>query len=175
MAEARRRLFLALWPAPELAGRLQTVSAEAFRVCGGRQMRVKTLHLTLAFLGDVPESRIPALLAAMSRIKGRPFQLVVDTLGDWKHNRIVWGGCRAQPEALDQLVSAIRQQLVALGLPGGSDSFSPHITLLRKARPVGELPAMTPLAWPVGEWVLMESCPSTDGADYRRLAAWPLG
>lgn len=174
MAETTRRLFLALWPESETAGRLQAVSAEAFKVCGGRQMRLKTLHLTLVFLGDVPESRIPALLGAMGRIQARPFQLTVDRLGYWKHNRIVWGGCSEQPAALVQLVSDIRRELVVLGLPVGADAFSPHITLLRKARPAGELPPMPPVAWPVCEWVLMESCQSAAGADYRRLAAWPL-
>jgi 2'-5' RNA ligase len=174
MIEPTRRLFLALWPEPALAGRLQAVSAEAFKVCGGRQMRVKTLHLTLAFLGDVPESRIPALREAMGRIHGRPFELAVNRLGYWKHNRIVWGGCSEQPAALVQLVSDIRRQLGALGLPGGADAFSPHITLLRKARPAGEQPSMPTLAWRVCEWVLMESCQSAAGADYRRLAAWSL-
>lgn len=174
MAEATRRLFLALWPEPELAGRLQAVSVEAFKVCGGRQMRAKTLHLTLAFLGDVPESRIPALIEAMGRIDGRSFQLTVDTLAYWKHNRIVWGGCSEQPAALVQLVSDIRRQVVALGIPGGSAAFSPHVTLLRKARPLGELPSLQAVEWPVHEWVLMESCRSPIGSDYRRLAAWPL-
>jgi 2'-5' RNA ligase len=174
MAETTRRLFLALWPESETAGRLQAVSAEAFKVCGGRQMRLKTLHLTLVFLGDVPESRIPVLLEAMGRIQARPFQLTVDRLGYWKHNRIVWGGCSEQPAALVQLVSDIRRQVVALGVPGRSDAFAPHVTLLRKARPLGELPSLQPVAWPVREWVLMESCQSVTGADYRRLAAWPL-
>jgi RNA 2',3'-cyclic 3'-phosphodiesterase len=174
MAEATRRLFLALWPEPALAGRLQAVSAEAFKVCGGRQMRAKTLHLTLVFLGDVPESRIPALREAMGRVDGRPFQLTVDRLAYWKHNRIVWGGCSKQPAALGKLVSDIRRQVVALGLAGGSEAFSPHVTLLRKARPLGELPSLQPVEWPVCEWVLMESCRSATGSDYRRLAAWPL-
>lgn len=174
MADATRRLFMALWPEPALAGRLQAVSAEAFKVCGGRQMRAKTLHLTLVFVGDVPESRIPALLEAMGCVDGRPFQLTVDKLAYWKHNRIVWGGCSEPAAALGKLVNDIRGQVVALGLAGGSEAFSPHITLLRKARPLGELPSLRPVEWPVREWVLMKSCRSAAGADYRRLAAWPL-
>jgi 2'-5' RNA ligase len=40
-----------------VAGR-STPPAEA-GLCGGRRMRRDTLHLTLAFLGEVAESRLP--------------------------------------------------------------------------------------------------------------------
>ncbi len=65
MAEARRRLFLALWPGEAVAGALDAAGLEAQRLCGGRRMRRDTLHLTLVFLGDVEASRIPGLVEAL--------------------------------------------------------------------------------------------------------------
>jgi len=175
MAEASRRVFLAVWPTPVLAGRLDEISAEAWALCGGRRMRRDTLHITLAFLGEVAESHLSRIGMAMETLAAARFSLSIDTLGYWKHKRIVWAGCRSWPAALDRLVSDIRGALVAAGLPGGEDSaFFPHVTLLRKAGAAEALPTFEAIDWPVAEWVLVESCRSGNGAAYRRLAGWPL-
>jgi 2'-5' RNA ligase len=41
-----------------VAGRLAAIAGEAAARFGGRATRRDTIHLTLAFLGDVPESRL---------------------------------------------------------------------------------------------------------------------
>lgn len=174
MAEARQRLFLALWPDEAVAGALDAAGLAAHHLCGGRRMRRDTLHLTLAFLGDVEASRIPALVDALGAVKGDAFRLQLDTLGYWRHNQIVWAGAAEWPAALDGLVRALRANLAALGFAVAETGFVPHVTLLRKAAVAGALPAPGPIAWPVSEWVLMESHLSACGPSYRRLAAWPL-
>ena len=174
MAEARRRLFLALWPGEAVAGALDAAGLEAQRLCGGRRMRRDTLHLTLVFLGDVEASRIPGLVEALGAVGGDAFRLQLDTLGYWRHNHIVWAGCAERPAALDGLVQALRSRLAALDLSVAETGFVPHVTLLRKAGVAGALPGFGPIAWPVAEFVLMESCRSDAGARYRRLAGWRL-
>lgn len=180
MAEATRRLFLALWPGEAVAERLFAVSADAWRVCGGRRMRRETLHLTLAFLGEVAEGRLPELRAALAPVRGEAFRLTIDRLGYWPHNRIVWGGCPATPPALARLVADLRAVLAAAGfLPGTGAAglvppFVPHLTLLRKAAPAAALPDCPPIDWPVAEWVLVASALSSAGPAYTRLGVWPL-
>ena len=174
MAEARRRLFLALWPGEAVAGALDAAGLEAQRLCGGRRMRRDTLHLTLVFLGDVEASRVPGLVDALGAVEGDAFRLQLDTFGYWRHNHIVWAGCAERPAALDGLVQALRSRLAALDLSVAETGFVPHVTLLRKAAMAGALPAFGPIAWPVAEFVLMESCRSDAGARYRRLAGWRL-
>ncbi len=175
MAEATTRVFLALWPGPEVAASLHHISLEAEKHCGGRCMRRDTLHITLAFLGDVAESRLPLIGEAMATLQAGRFRLRIDTSGYWAHNHIVWAGCRAWPEQLDALVGDVRSALATVGLPCAAEhAFFPHVTLLRKAHAVEALPDFEPIDWPVDEWVLVASCPTSDGAGYRRLAGWPL-
>lgn len=174
MAEASRRLFLALWPDEAVAAALDSAGLDAHRLCGGRRMRRDTLHITLAFLGEVEASRLPGLVEALGAVQGDAFQLTLDTFGYWRHNHIVWAGCAAWPAALDDLVCALRQRLAALDIAVEDTAFVPHTTLLRKARPTAALPALGPIAWPVSEWVLVESRLSESGASYHRLAGWPL-
>lgn len=138
-------------------------------------MRGDTLHITLAFLGEVAESRLPLIGEAMATLQAGRFRLRIDTSGYWAHNRIVWAGCRAWPAQLDGLVGDIRCALADAGLPfAAENAFFPHVTLLRKAHAVEVLPEFEPIDWPVDEWVLVASSPSSDGAGYRRLAGWPL-
>ena len=174
MAEARRRLFLALWLGEAVAGALGAAGLEAQRLCGGRRMRRDTLHLTLAFIGYVPEARLAGLVEALGAVAGEAFRLDLDRLGYWRHNQIVWAGCAERPAALDGLVQALRLRLAALDFSVAETGFVPHVTLLRKAAMAGALPAFGPIAWPVAEFVLMESCRSDAGARYRRLAGWRL-
>ena len=174
MAEACRRLFLALWPGEAVAGALEAAGLEAHRLCGGHRMRRDTLHLTLALIGDVPEARLPGLVDALGAVAGEAFMLHLDQLGYWRHNRIVWAGCAERPAALDRLVADLRGCLAALGLPADATPFVPHVSLLRKADRAAASPALGPIAWPVAGFVLMESCRSEAGVHYRRLARWRL-
>lgn len=174
MADGSRRLFVALWPEPALAERLHQLAGELQRECGGRRMRQDTLHLTLAFIGDVPEARVPELLAALAQIKAPHFRMQLDALGYWCHNHIVWAGGTEVPPALRQLADDVRRALAGIGLPASGPAFVPHMTLLRKAHATDGLPEPEPVSWDVDEWVLVESSLAPHGADYRRLAAWAL-
>lgn len=52
------RLFFALWPSPAAAERLASAATDAAARLGGRPTRLETLHLTLAFLGEVADERV---------------------------------------------------------------------------------------------------------------------
>ena len=175
MAEATRRVFLALWPGDDVATRLSGLATAAHLACGGRQMRRDTLHLTLAFLGDVAESRLAALCAAMAAVQGEAFPLRIDRLGYWAHNHIVWGGCSSTPPQLARLAADVRDALVGAGFAhAGEAAFVPHLTLFRKARPHAALPDFAPIDWPVAGFALVASTLSSAGPAYVQLAAWPL-
>ena len=65
---APRRIFFALWPEPEVARKLHALSGAAHAVCGGRRMRRDTLHMTLAFLGDVAAALFDGACAAADEV-----------------------------------------------------------------------------------------------------------
>ena len=55
-------------------------------------------------------------------------------------------------------------------------AFAAHVTLLRNASEsdLGTLPALETIAWPVSEFVLVESQLAASGASYRIIDRWPL-
>jgi 2'-5' RNA ligase len=172
-ASDRRRVFFALWPRPAVAASLAASAQMAHALCGGRIMRQDTLHLTLAFIGDVPAVRIDGLLEAASRVTGDAFSLSLDRLGCWRHNRIVWAGASEPPPQLIALVGQLNERLADAGFPLEARDFAAHLTLLRKARCVA-LPAFETIAWPVAEFVLAESQLAASGAAYTLIGRWPL-
>lgn len=167
-AGARLRLFFALWPDPGAREALAAWARAAHTLCGGRLMRPQNLHFTLAFLGDTAAPRLDALLAAAATVTPRRFALAVDRAEYWRHNRIVWAGAAAVPEALAALVAELRGALDAAGFRYDARPFVPHVTLLREARPA-TLPPFAPVAWPAASFVLVKSVP---GADYAIVREW---
>ncbi|MCC4116028.1 RNA 2',3'-cyclic phosphodiesterase [Aromatoleum toluclasticum] len=173
-ARLRARVFFAIWPAAVIARRLHKEGERAHGLTGGRRMRRDTLHLTLAFIGDIPRERLDALRAAADKVAFAPFTFRVDRIARWRHNHIVWAGASGLPEELESLVTQLNSALADGGFPVERRNFAAHVTLLRNAR--GELPAAElapPIEWPVGEFVLVESDPRPEGAQYRVLQSWP--
>ena len=136
-------------------------------------MRRDTLHLTLAFVGEVQRDRLPALREAAGRLVWEPFTLQLDRLGCWQHNHIAWAGARHTPPALARLASDLAHNLRAAGCVLERRAFVPHLTLLRRVENGFACRDMAPLAWPAERFVLVESQRTPDGARYRELAAWP--
>lgn len=149
---------------------------------GGRPTRQETIHLTLAFLGEVAEARLPEIVRAGAAIKAAAFRLILDRLGFWSHNHLLWAGCSAPPAALRQLVDELRAGLASIGVKvdAGRTDFSPHLSLLRRipagaAVAASQPPAViAPLEWPCHSFVLVRSQLSPAGPDYPILAEFPL-
>jgi 2'-5' RNA ligase len=168
------RLFFALWPDAATAAALHRVATALLVPCGGRPSRRETLHLTLAFLGTVAAGRRAEVLDAGASLGADAFAFVLDHLGWWRHNRIVWAGSLAPCPALDGLVGELRAALAARRLPVEARPYVPHVTLLRKAEraPVA---ALMHASWSAARVSLMASRLAPAGASYVELAAWPLG
>lgn len=168
------RLFFALWPSPEIQQALAKVALALKPRCGGRAIPAGNIHLTLAFLGSVERDRLPAMKALAGSIEVARFELILDRIHYWRHNRIVWAGVSRCPAAIASLVDQLQARLSGEGFRFEQRPYVPHITLLRDARraPAGE--ATTSLAWPVAGFALMESVPGRRGSAYQALREWPL-
>ena len=163
--EAGLRVFFALWPTAGEA-RAMHRHARALAVGEGRIMRADTLHLTLAFIGTVEPAQIGLLQEIGRRQRGRRFTLDLDQAGHWPHKGIVWAGCRSVPGALSDLAGELAQDLHEAGFKIERRSFRPHVTLLRNV--LAATPQLPPpgLRWPVGDFVLVRSQPSSSGSHY---------
>ena len=85
-------------------------------------------HLTLAFLGDLPEGYLPSLRQAMENAATgqQPFSLSLGNLSSF--GPVLWRGVM-DSEALGQLAADLRRELNAAAIPYDPRPFRPHITL----------------------------------------------
>ena len=95
----------------------------------GNYTSEENLHLTLAFIGEVPAAE-PAM-EALSAVTYTPFELALEGLGSF--GDLWWAGMRPSPP-LAALARRVRHALAEGGVPFDRKRFSPHVTLLRKAR-----------------------------------------
>jgi RNA 2',3'-cyclic 3'-phosphodiesterase len=171
------RVFFALWPPPESARQLADVAGSFATRAGGRATSEETIHLTLAFVGDVPVERLPDLERAAREVRGEAFALTLDRFAIWRHNRIFWAGCSILPPALADLSVALGAALPAAGFAVGDarQTFTPHVTLVRKMVALDvDLPECEPVAWNNQRFVLERSTLSAEGSSYRTIAEFPL-
>ena len=98
--------------------------------------RPEGIHLTLKFLGEVEEERLPLIAEALERaVAGTPpLQVRVRGVGVFPHlrsPRVVWVGMQTASEGLIHLQRRIEEVLVPLGFTTESRPFHPHLTLGR--------------------------------------------
>lgn len=168
-----RRLFFALWPDVEVATRLIPWAQTAQRLCGGRVMRVDTLHLTLVFLGSVPVDRLPSLCQVLAHVPCAGGDLTLDRFGRFRGPRIVWAGSTQPADWLVTLQAWLVGTLVDRGLmTPASEPFRAHVSLLRHAGDgdVRGLAVPEPIVWHANRMVLAASAPRASGAHYEPLA-----
>jgi RNA 2',3'-cyclic 3'-phosphodiesterase len=168
------RLFFALWPAAPAAQSLHSWALAAHALTGGRVTRAETIHLTLAFLGDVPGEQVAALNECAGKVRGRAFDLRLDEGRWWRHNNIVWAGPKIMPEALRDLAEQLDGVLKAGGFRTEKRAFKAHVSLIRRAIKGDALPEFVPIEWRVNEFVLVRSALSAAGPAYAVVSRLPL-
>lgn len=138
-------------------------------------MRADTLHMTLAFLGDVAAARVDSVLRVGDGLQRLPaLSMSIDQLRCWRHNRIVWCGPTAFPDALGGIAAQLGQRLSAEGFGLEARPFAAHATLLRNADCTRAAPAFEAFEWKVNRIVLVESSLAAAGARYAIVGRWPL-
>lgn len=167
------RLFFAIWPDAMALQSLLDLQGALLAECGGRATRREQLHLTLAFLGETPEERVPALTQILASLPTQFFALRTDRLGSFMPPGIVWAGPSEPNGPLLALKEALDVGLGSAGFPVEARRFRPHVTLLRDAR---HKPARRTLdvAWPVTTVTLVQSRQTPGGSHYDVIAARPL-
>ena len=169
------RVFFALWPPKEIARQLAGIAADFSQAAGGRPTRCETIHLTLAFLGDIAVERLPELHRLAGEIQAARFELTLDRFGVWQHNRLLWAGCASQP--LFELATNLKTRLLEAGftVADAKRPFAPHVTLVRKVSKLETpLPIPVSLSWRCEDFVLVRSRLSAEGSAYGVLAHFHL-
>ena len=174
MAADTARVFFAAWPPPEAQQALGDLAGRLKSECGGRALPSRNIHFTLVFLGEVARARLLRLEELAATVTAPRFELRVDHLGYWRHNRVVWAGVGRGAAELGALAAGLEQALAGDGFHFDRRLYVPHMTLLRNARRAPAAASVGPVAWPVCEHALVESVPFERARLYRVLRTWPL-
>lgn len=147
-------------------------------------------HVTLRFLGELPEDRVPALAAALAGVAAgfAPFDLVLEGVGAFPSPtapRVVYVGARRGAQTAAELARQIGAALEPLvGAPPSRERFVPHWTLFRvrsrrdreAARSLldGRVPGPPSRTVHVDRFFLKASTLTPRGAHHRTLAEFRL-
>ncbi|HEY3975163.1 MAG TPA: RNA 2',3'-cyclic phosphodiesterase [Candidatus Sulfotelmatobacter sp.] len=100
-----------------------------------RWAKPESLHVTLKFIGEQPESAIDPMKQALSAIRASSPEIYFRGYGFFptaKSPRVFWVGMESGPE-LAALAAAVDETMASLGVPGEDRPFNPHLTLARGA------------------------------------------
>jgi 2'-5' RNA ligase len=167
------RLFFALWPPDAARSALSRLAVDAAERSGGRPVTAPKIHLTLAFLGEVPPERAAAVAGAADRVAGEAFIATFDRLGTFGRAGVAWVAPSRPPAQLEALAAALVARLRESGFTLEERAFAAHVTLARRIRRQidGALPAA--VAWEAGSFALVESDLRT--GRYETRGSWILG
>jgi 2'-5' RNA ligase len=174
MAAAALRVFFAVWPDSSLVTSLAALAAEVARETQGRPTAPENIHLTLAFLGEQPVSRMAPLCALAARVGGQHFALTLDEIGCFRKAGIAWLGASAPQLQLIALQERLAGELRARGFPIDERPYAPHLTLARRIEVAIRRSLAAPIFWKVNSFALIASETTASGPSYRSLADWPL-
>ncbi len=203
-AAASERLFLAVWPPPEIAEQLAGLTRPGW--VGVRWTSESQWHVTLRFFGSVPGSEDPRFAISRSladlggvQRKTTSCQAVMPRAVpelpaglpaaciEWRAE-VLGSHVLALPvTGLDKLAGAVRLATASIGM-AETRPFRGHLTLARSKRPLGrgvsvaslasyssELARMEGGEWTVEQVALVRSTLHPQGAEYETVATYPLG
>ena len=128
------RLFIALPFDEPTKKQITGVQGRLREVCPkGNFTRQENFHLTLAFLGETPQSKVPAVCRVMDGVLFPPFSLAFERVGSFRRDNgdLWWIGAVPDP-ALLQMQKALAQGLEQAGFQIDKRKFVPHLTIARQ-------------------------------------------
>ncbi|MFO8101082.1 MAG: RNA 2',3'-cyclic phosphodiesterase [Dehalococcoidia bacterium] len=187
------RAFIAIELPKEVKDFLSEVTAG---LRPGREKAVKWvapegIHLTLKFLGNIPEEQVVDITNALDKLAREipSFELNLEGAGAFPNSispRVIWVGIGGDIPELTNLQRQIERELAPLGFSPDKKAFSAHLTLgrvrekatrqerLELGGAVGELQINGTLPFRVTSISLIKSTLTSSGAIYNQLAKTTL-
>jgi 2'-5' RNA ligase len=190
MAQTSWRVFCAIEiPEPVRQNVLQHIASlkEAVPDAKASWGRDANLHLTLKFLGEIPQSSVADISTAASRaVAGlEPFSIRLEQTGVFPKQgqpRVLWIGLNDSGK-LGELHARLEDESANVGFAKDSRPFHPHLTVarLRQPRHARTLAAthreseFEPAEIAVAELLVIRSELSSQGSKYTVVSRHPLG
>jgi 2'-5' RNA ligase len=178
--ERAQRLFFALWPEDEARATLAHATAKAVRHSGGRPVPAANLHVTLAFLGAVPERRVGELrqlagAQAAAFARDRPIALTFEHYDHFRRAQVLCVLAAADDSAAAQpLARALQDASAAAGFNPDLKPFRAHVTVARKVMRATAPSALRPVVWEFTAFALVSSRTEPAGPVYSVVESYPL-
>ncbi|NUQ73294.1 MAG: RNA 2',3'-cyclic phosphodiesterase [Polyangiaceae bacterium] len=131
------RLFVAVNPSIEVLERIEQAMEEIRPLSPkSKWVRGENCHLTLAFLGQVDDAKVPAVSEAVVEAAARHAPLTLHFgggggFGKPRRPRVLWVSVTGETAALAGLAQDIAGALEPLGFPREDRPFMAHLTLAR--------------------------------------------
>jgi RNA 2',3'-cyclic 3'-phosphodiesterase len=160
---------------------------KAARASGGRPVAADNLHVTVAFLGSVPQRRLGELAevargaagARRSALGGAdsaddPLALAFDRLEYWRGAHLLCALPTEPPASIAVLAQKLQDALTGRGFAPDLKPFRPHVTVARKVTRASGVGEMHPVLWRFAELALIESRTLPEGPLYSVVESYPL-
>lgn len=169
-----KRLFFALWPDDVVVKKIKQHVLKYVMDCQGKIVKQHNWHITLAYFGSADADTQSCLEAHAEKITAQPFELNLTKCGFWQRPKVAWLAPADIPDALQQLVHELQHEITACGFTIEERDYSPHLTLVKKAKSTPALEKVSPIKMKVSSFCLVESNTSPDGAEYKVIKQWEL-
>ena len=154
---------------------------------GIRWVKAANLHLTLRFLGDIPEQSVAGLAESLKENLGGfgPFELALAGMGGFpnlRKPRVIWIGTGDGTDRLIELAAKVENGCEESGFGKGDKKFSSHLTVGRIKFPDGlesvlnkvEKSTFESPKFTVSQIIVVESDLSPAGPKYTKLESVSL-
>jgi 2'-5' RNA ligase len=176
------RLFVALVPPPSVREEVAHAVARLPSAIRAQLKRIgpERYHLTLAFLGDVPEEHTAPLVSCLSAVAvaAPPLRLHVAGSGHFAE-RVLWLGLRGDTKPMQTLAASVTDAVTASGLDLQQKPYRPHLTVARPRSEGSVVEAAAAMAsydgpsWVARDLFLMRSRLGVHPT-YEPQTSWPL-
>ncbi len=182
------RLFVAVDMSEEIRERLNELCQLVGKFRGVKPVEKENLHITLMFLGEVPDRRVEVVKEKLREVKTAPFKLHLKGVGFFPSAgqvRVIWVGVEEGKEEISKLADLVGNLMKKLGFKRDKE-FVAHATIARVKKIAAEdkrrlLQALEPymnedFGWmDVKEFKLKKSTLTSSGPIYEDLEIYELG
>jgi 2'-5' RNA ligase len=171
------RLFIAI-PIPEAVKEYIISIQEGFHKFPLRFVKPEQMHLTIDFLGEIPDNKVDGIIKNLDDVRSKPFNIRLTNLGSFptkERIRVIWIGIE-KDETFIELQKNIRKIFNHRG------KLMPHLTIARareiiKDRRLSdeiEKFKTTSQEFPVSKFVLYKSEPTSQGYVHSMVKEFPI-
>jgi len=127
---------------PLVVGRVSQIQQDLGRAgLRAKFVEPENLHITLRFIGEVPQAGVELLRQKLAGIRYKPFTMLLKGVGGFptmSSPRVLWLGVEKGALQLEELARAVNRVVnsLKLGKEEPEERFTPHLTIARLKGPL---------------------------------------